>query len=761
MVLTLEKIPVHSELILKTWNIPVLEHYEAERISRGQVGRGIFSRNVFEKEDTVIYPHGYDEPSEYQVNYQKPVTVNKYLTSEAENKDYFIVKDEYMSLINEFREKVEDQFIGGMPVQLEKDCLSPLLRRDLDNRFDYYITLKADGTRYLMFLAKNGVLFFIDRSTNIFYLRKPDSSIVNLKPGFPFLFDGELIQHPDGSFEFLIFDVLFYPDHGELRNWMPYPYHTRYLIMENALKFLNITDFDISLKSWFPIERIDSRLRVPIKGKPDTREIYNYVIEETNKIRMSQKRPPLQEDGLILQPFEGYYVPFREWNVYNNIQFKWKPPKQLTVDFKIKADPENKGIWWLLTSTGQNYDVKQKDGSNVHAIIDISSNPGYKKLYSEGDVVECKLKEGRNPNGNIFVPIRKREDKTTGNSLQTVMSTIEVVNKPFNLDILAPAIHALLTGTQPEEFIKFYSLSKLILCSIDMFFTKNDISEIKKIYNIYFGKDLSGIETLAPEPEPELESITEPEIVIIENNDENYQQSDEEFSFGVVGRVPQETRERLKNLRKNKPTKTTTRSNYELELRIYPYIKKGKKLDIKRFTYFYLLDFLKKRDSRQMYEYTLDLISSDGLETFRSTYADSTLQNPTNMKKTKILEFKSTPLYPEKKLYNNLTYKVSLSTEEQSIKTVGLKTTSAKNIKYDLIRKKIRSSFYPYYKGEFLWRIDLTKVLSIREHRNLETSVETYELECEYIGPQNIPFQMFLDSMNYVYTLILFNTSYC
>ena len=135
---------------------------------------------------------------------------------------------------------------------------------------------------------------------------------------------------------------------------------------------------------------------------------------------------------------------------------------------------------------------------------------------------------------------------------------------------------------------------------------------------------------------------------------------------------------------------------------------------------------------------------------------------PENMKKTRVLEYKSIPLEPDKKLYNNLTFKLSLSTEEPSLKTIGLKTTGARNLKYDLIRKKIRSSFYPVYKGMFLWRIDLTKVLSIKDHRTLDTSVETYELECEYIGPtEGIPFQMFLESMNYVYTLVLFNTSYC
>ena len=53
----------------------------------------------------------------------------------------------------------------------------------------------------------------------------------------------------------------------------------------------------------------------------------------------------------------------------------------------------------------------------------------------------------------------------------------------------------------------------------------------------------------------------------------------------------------------------------------------------------------------------------------------------------------------------------------------------------------------------------MTKITTLTHIR--EPGIESYELECEYIGPREISFQTFIDSMNYVYKLILQNTSYC
>lgn len=703
MVLEKVQLPVYSDYILKEWKIPITRPIQIERKDRfDNISRGISIEPEFDE-------------------LGKQLSETEYIKTISENKIYFGVKAEYMTLINDFRETPTDQFIGGMPIQLEKDCLSPLLKRNLKNQFDYYMTLKVDGVRHLMFLSKTGIVYFIDRVTNIFYFKRDDSTLVSYNPtDLLFLFDGELVFHEETQrWEYLIFDVLFYPDQGAVRNFMPYSYYLRYNIIENAVRNIQNPDFDISAKLWFPIEFILPSQRPLLKnGNVDMRPIYQYVVTKTNEAR--GKKPKLNEDGLILQSFDGSYVPFHEWNVYNNIQFKWKPPSELTVDFKIKEDPDHKKVWWLLTASGQNYDVKLPNGQNIHAIV-IPSDSDREK-YKDGDVVECKLKGGpANPQKNIFVILNKREDKDRGNSLQTIMSTMGVVNQPFTLDILKPAIEAYFTLNSIGEILKFYSKSKLLLCASDMFFNTDEVSEIKKIYNIYIGNV---------------------------------------SSFGGGGASRLQNVPPSRKIQKPKKQEKVFSTNYELELRVFPYIKKGRKENINKFTYFYLFDFLKKAIVGRGYIFTNDFMSNMEGSAYRSSYNGRTLLNPVNMKKTKVKEYTATPANPDEKLFNNLTFKLSLSTEDPSPITITVKPESSKVIAYDIIREKQRSSFYPLFDGEYLWRIDLTRVLTIKDHNKLDEGIETYELECEYIGGQ-IPFQTFIDSMNYVYKMILYNTSYC
>jgi hypothetical protein len=105
-------------------------------------------------------------------------------------------------------------------------------------------------------------------------------------------------------------------------------------------------------------------------------------------------------------------------------------------------------------------------------------------------------------------------------------------------------------------------------------------------------------------------------------------------------------------------------------------------------------------------------------------------------------------------LYNNLTFKLALSTEKDSVVQVNLKNkVKNEHIVYNTIRVKYRDSFYIG-----LWRIDITKVITTMNIDKI--GIETYEIECEYIGGK-VPFQTFIESMNFVYKLILGNTSYC
>ena len=635
-----------------------------------------------------------------------------YLDALTENKVYFNVKDEYLSYINAFREHktASDQFIGGMPVQLQKDCLSQLIRTTPDNKLVYQLTLKVNGIRNLMFLSKSGIIYFIDRVTNIFYFTRPNGEIVSLQPTeMYFLFDGELVFHEKTKrWEFLIFDVILYPDKGVVYNWMSHSYPDRLVIIKNAVKNIPMVDFDVTMKQWFPITEI-------LK----TNFIYTHIIESTNTLRKKLNKPILEDDGLILQPFDGEYIPFTEWNRYNNVQFKWKPPEQLTVDFKIKINTKDKKEWSLLTKSGENYGVKQPDGSQVNAVMFPNS------AYKENDVVECKLYQGSNPYKNIFVPILKRTDKTEGNSYQTIMSTLEAMTNMFTLDILKPAIESIISRKNMENVLEFYSLNKLVICNIGNIFTTDEISKIKEIYENYYKKNY------VQQPDEQGDSSES------EQDGSDY----EYFEFGASKSF--KLNELVQQFKKQT---TKPETYYELEFKIFPYIKKGKKENIQKFTYYYFLDYLKKSGMKHVYTPSIDILMSHKGSTYRSTYTNLALTDPVeNLIKQTVNVYRAVP-----SIGNNLTFKLTLSTETKT-KTI----VKPKNKKHrdNLLRVKFRDSFY-YFN---LWRIDITRVLTTIGNT---APVETYEIECEYIGGV-IEFTTFINSMSDIYKLVLFNTNYC
>jgi hypothetical protein len=98
--------------------------------------------------------------------------------------------------------------------------------------------------------------------------------------------------------------------------------------------------------------------------------------------------------------------------------------------------------------------------------------------------------------------------------------------------------------------------------------------------------------------------------------------------------------------------------------------------------------------------------------------------------------------------------KLDVSTEKKTNTIVKLKNDIGTN---NMIRSKHRYSFIV----NELWRLDLTRVKTGYVLREIETKNDTFECECEFIGPLGTPFEEFISSMNNVYTLLLSNSSYC
>jgi len=588
------------------------------------------------------------------------------------NQEYLFLRNEYLTLISVVPTEVDEEFIGGMPVQLEKDCVKEIIKQK-----NYVMTLKVDGERFLMFLSSNGIIYFIDRSVNFYYIMN-DSFTDRLAPlnVKPFLFDGELVTHKT-FYEYLIFDVLFYDNISFIEKL----YNIRYDVCNHALMHVfnnymkSVTkQMIITLKIWYPVSIIET-----------VNNIYDYIIRETNKLRPKESK--LEADGIILQPWDTVYVPYGPWNKYNNVQFKWKPSDQLTIDFKIKIISQNE--WVLLTKTDQPFNINQIDADPIPATC-IPSD-AQKIKYHDNEVVEFKYKKTGNPNGNLFIPMRSRNEKEA-NGLSTIMSTLCVIRNPFTLDILKPAIKFLNSGSDKitKEYLNIFSESDLILCITSNFFNKHEQKEIKKVYDRY---------------------IIEPKPV-------------------------------------------------EMEFRIFKVGKKGKTLD--KFTFYYLQDYLINNFKFNIIN-TVDITENKTIKAtkYRSTYKN--LQNAyngqsiTNEYKNKIINYTLEPKFKEKKLYNNLTFKLELANEVPTNKIIKLKSLFAGKMTNNLIRVKNRYSF----SINNLWKIDLTKVLSAYSPETLKEKNETFELECEYIGNESVPFELFIKSMSNLYKLILSNSNYC
>lgn len=383
---------------------------------------------------------------------------------EGNNPEYINALNDYLFITKQYQIPSSREFIGGMPVTLENDCFKQLLRVDVDNKFVYNMTLKVDGERYLMFLTTYGQLYFIDRRLNFYiFIKKDGTRLPKIDPEVlkPFLFDGELIQFKSNSYEFLLFDVLFYQ--GE--SFIEQNYHVRLDVISQGYSkvlygFFQSVGLGISIKKWFPITDV-------MNGS-----IYSFIEHETNIGR----REKLKADGLILQPFDTPYVVSGPWNKFNNVQFKWKPANEQTMDFKIKIESPNK--WVLLTRSGYPFTMPV---TGVPAVC--KPTDANKRDFADGDVAEFLF----NPKTELFKIIRARPNKDA-NSKDTVLSIFSFINNPFTLDQLAPVFESMLSGKNLKKVLLGLSRSKLILAALSFkgsFFTKHEVNNIKTFYEAY------------------------------------------------------------------------------------------------------------------------------------------------------------------------------------------------------------------------------------------------------------------------------------
>jgi hypothetical protein len=255
-----------------------------------------------------------------------------------------------------------------------------LMRKDLPGlaRRKYWVGAKADGTRAFM-------LFSFTSEPEMDYVALVDRTFAHRQVGVKAppeyysgtLLDGELVTLPDGSQQYLVFDVVAMCGYS-----MRHKSHTeRRGEVVRAVNTIKSPGLVIRAKKWFEFGQVG----------------YDEVARSI----------PTNSDGLILVPERG--MPLTVGRQADH--YKWKRATDHTIDFYLQD-----GALWL-----ENRGVRER----AAFVVDLHAPPG-----AHG-VVECALREAEH--GWVATVVRPRPDKTHPNDARVAQLTLKNIQE--NIEI--------------------------------------------------------------------------------------------------------------------------------------------------------------------------------------------------------------------------------------------------------------------------------------------------------------------------------------
>ncbi len=237
------------------------------------------------------------------------------------------VKKEYGDLIK------SDRFRGVSPITLELKNMSSEIDDAIPNiRKGYNVTDKADGLRAMGFVNKNGELFLIDMSLNVYR-----TGLVNKKCANS-LVDGEWVTNAkDGRAinHYLIFDIYYAKDSENV----------------SVKPFVDIAGIDTNvsrythMKTWFNDWK--DGIEIVTKGVNESNKLlvglkqFQFATPDNNSIFIASTRildtsRIYETDGLIITSNTSP-LPQKAGETFYE-QFKWKPASQNTIDFLVNFE---------------------------------------------------------------------------------------------------------------------------------------------------------------------------------------------------------------------------------------------------------------------------------------------------------------------------------------------------------------------------------------------------------------------------------------
>ena len=297
-------------------------------------------------------------------------------------------------------------FPGSQPVSMTHNNLNFL------HYSDYMVSWKADGARYMMLIAREDEIYFVDRDNCVFKVdgirffkrKSPQSHIENT------LVDGEMvIDEVSGQkrARYLIYDIVKFEgvDVGgcDFRRRMECIYNELIKPRDDAVKDGRIDKtrepFSVRRKDFWDISATYKLF------EPKFTKVVGHEI-----------------DGLIFQPVPDAYSPGRTDNI-----LKWKPHTHNSIDFRLQVVKDDLGKF-----VGKLYVGRE------NVLFGELRMRGVRDYHNQ--IVECTFNYEKPGGGWNFM--RVRTDKSFPNAYNTAVAVMDSIRNPVTKDHLLQFIES-------------------------------------------------------------------------------------------------------------------------------------------------------------------------------------------------------------------------------------------------------------------------------------------------------------------------------
>eukprot|EP01018_Ginkgo_biloba_P032026 Gb_15931 [translate_table: standard] len=304
--------------------------------------------------------------------------------------------------------QANSHFPGSQPVSLDRAHLQLLRQRY------YYATWKADGTRYMMLITRDGC-YLIDRKFSFrrVQLRFPKKGVPqgSSETHHLTLLDGEMIidtvpETGEQKRRYLVYDLMMLNQQSMIK----LPFYERWKLIEKEIIEPRTHDIKTNTQYRYDMEAVRVR-----------RKDF-WMLSAVGKV-LRDFIPKLshEADGLIFQGWDDPYVP----RTHDGL-LKWKYAHMNSVDFLFEVGDDNRQAMYLIDKG------KKRKLEGAHVIFADDQDPS----SFSGKIIECSWK----PEEQSWEFMRVRTDKPTPNGWNTYLKVMRSIEDNITQDVILDEI---------------------------------------------------------------------------------------------------------------------------------------------------------------------------------------------------------------------------------------------------------------------------------------------------------------------------------